>query len=66
MREQAIHFSCRCGRRLTAVVYARPSAIRFLDHGTRIEHQRCPTPGCGHDYRRLTVEEFKEHVFSGF
>jgi len=66
MRERAVNFSCRCGRRLTAVIYAQPSSIRFLDHGRRLNENRCPTPGCGHDYSRLTAEEFKEHVFSGY
>ena len=66
MLEQAINFSCRCGRRLTAVIHADPSAIRFLDHGKRLDRKRCSTPGCRHDYSRLTVEEFKENVFRGF
>lgn len=66
MREQTINFSCRCGRRLTAVIYTNPPAIQFMDHGKRLEQKRCPTPGCRHDYSRMTVDEFKENVFSCF
>jgi hypothetical protein len=66
MREQRIEFSCRCGRRLTAAVRRRASSIRFSDHGRPMENNRCPTPGCGHDYSRLTADELKEHVFSGY
>jgi hypothetical protein len=66
MAERRINFSCRCGRRLTAVIRDKPPAIRFFDHGRRMDGNRCPTPGCGHDYSRLTAEEFKEHAFSGY
>jgi hypothetical protein len=66
MQEQRVNFSCRCGRRLTALIRNRPSSIRFLDHGRRMQDHRCPTRGCGHDYSRLTAEEFKEHAFSGY
>ncbi|MEN6450209.1 MAG: hypothetical protein ABFC96_06945 [Thermoguttaceae bacterium] len=63
---QKINFSCRCGRRLTAVIGNKASSIRFLDHGRRMQKNRCPTPGCEHDYSRLTADEFKDHAFSGF
>ena len=66
MRERAIDFSCRCGRRLTAVIYARPSSMRILDHARPLYKKCCPTPGCRYDYSRLTVDEFKEHAFFGF
>ncbi|MEN6459175.1 MAG: hypothetical protein ABFC63_09615 [Thermoguttaceae bacterium] len=66
MLKDKIVFSCRCGRRLTALVGRNPPTIRFQDHGRRMRNHRCPTPGCGHDYSRITAEEFKEQVFAGF
>ncbi|MCE5268301.1 MAG: hypothetical protein LLG00_10495 [Planctomycetaceae bacterium] len=66
MQTHKIDFSCRCGRRLTAVIADKPSSIRFLDHGRRMSGNRCPTAGCAHDYSRLTAEEFKEHAFFGY
>jgi len=66
MRERVIHFSCCCGRRLTAMIYTKPARLEFMDHGRPLKSKICPTPGCRRDYSRITVEEFKENVFSGY
>ena len=63
MRED-IDFSCRCGRRLTATIDGE--RIAFLDHGRRLPHDRCTTPGCQAEYSRLTAAEFKDNCFHGY